>query len=134
LGTLQGSAAGGYVINIEKELAGDTKTTIGLSSALVSALKIDPGQPYVFFYGAEGYPLKGGACIIGGERGVMGYNAATNTVTRLDTSTDSQIPRSQTLSQLESEIEQVEAATARAPEELPPAPVCASSATGVPAS
>jgi hypothetical protein len=134
LGTLQGPVAGGYVINIEKELAGDTKTTIGLSSALVSALKLDPSRTYVFFYGAEGYPLKGGACIIGGERGVMAYDAATNTVTRLDNATDSQIPKSQTLDQLESQIQQVEAATARAPEELPPAPVCSSSATGIPVS
>jgi hypothetical protein len=133
LGTLQGPVAGGYLINIEKELAGDTKTTIGLSSALVSALRLEPSHTYVFFYGAEGYPLKGGACIVGGERGVMTYDAATNTVTRLDNVTDSQIPRSQTLDQLESEIQQVEAATARAPEELPPAPVCSSSATGIPA-
>ena len=134
LGSLQGPVARGYLINIDKELAGDTKTSIGLSMALVSALKLDPRRSYVFFYGAEGYPLKGGACIIGGERGVMAYDAATNTVTRLDNSTDSRIPRSQSLEQLQSEIQQVKSATARAPEELPPAPVCSSSATGVPAS
>lgn len=131
LGSLQGPVAGGYLIKIDKELAGDTKTSIGLSSALVSALKLDPSRSYVFFYGVEGYPLKGGACIVGGQRGVMAYDAATNTVTRLDNSTDSRIPRSQSLDQLQSELQQVEAATARAPEELPPAPVCSSSATGV---
>lgn len=86
LGSLQGPVAGSYFINIDKELAGDTKTSIGLSSALVSALKLDPNRSYVFFCGTEGYPLTGGACIIGGERGVMAYDAATNTITRLDKS------------------------------------------------
>lgn len=130
------SGAGGNCyqsLSVQTPLGGtDPRTNIAVPAAEVTAAKLSPTGTYVFFWGAEGYPLKGGACIIGGVRGVMAYDAATNTVTRLDNNSDSQVPRSQTLDQLRSEIAQVEAATARAPEELPPAPVCSSSATGVP--
>ena len=120
-------------ISVQKDLGGtDPRIGIGVPSAEVAAAKLTPATTYVFFWAVQTNP--GDACIVGGVRGVMAYDAATNTVTRLDNSSDSRIPRSQTLDQLQSEIQQVEAATARAPEELPPAPVCSSSATGVPAS
>jgi hypothetical protein len=120
------------VINAEKELGGDPKTTIGLSSAQVRELKLDTSRTYVFFWGAEGSPLKGGSCIVGGERGVMAYDPATNMVTRLDNTPGSQIPQTQSLDRLTKEIQQVQAAIARAPLEVPPAPICSPSATGLP--
>jgi hypothetical protein len=120
-------------ISVQKDLGGtDPRIGIGVPSVEVLAAKLTPATTYVFFWGVQANP--GDACIVGGVRGVMTYDALTNSVTRLDNSTDTRIPRSQTLVQLQSEIQQVEAATARAPEELPPAPVCSSSATGVPAS
>jgi hypothetical protein len=120
-------------ISVQKDIGGtDPRLGIGVPSAEVAVAKLSPATTYVFFWGLQTNPED--ACIVGGARGVMAYDAATNTVTRLDNSTDTRIPRSQTLDQLQKEIQEVEAATARAPEELPPAPVCSSSATGVPAS
>jgi len=129
-----GAAANCYQsISVQRDIGGiDPRIGIGVPVVEVTAAKLTPATTYVFFWGVQAQPRA--VCIVGGVRGVMAYDAATNTVTRLDSSTDSRIPRSQTLGQLQSEIQQVEAATARAPEELPPAQVCSSSATGVPAS
>ncbi len=134
VGTLQGPSSQAYLITVQKVLGGtDPRTLIAVSPSLVQAAGLRLGVPYVFFWGAEGYPLRG-ECIVGGVRGVMTFDPATDTVTRLDDEPGSEIPRTQTLAQLSTEIQQVEAATARAPLELPPAPVCSSSATGLPSS
>ncbi len=122
-----------YLIDIARIIGGGSPPiNIFVSPAEVHAAKLITRKTYVFFWGAEGSPLKGGACIIGGRRGVMAYNAASQTVTRLDHNSQSTIPRTQTLRQLSAEVQQAAAATARAPIEVAQAPVCAPSATGLP--
>jgi hypothetical protein len=96
------------------------------------------GNTYLVFFGID-YSVSTSpqTCIIGGQRGLFDYDAATQTLTRTDKSTTSQIPVTLSLSKMTAEVNAAAAATATPtdigsssdPEKWPPPPVCSSSAT-----
>jgi hypothetical protein len=101
---------------------------IYVSVDLVDAAHLRPSGTYVFFWASDTADNR--TCIVGGLRGVMAYDAASRTVTRLDTDAGSEIPRSQSLAALESSVQAAVTAKSNQPiTNLPPA--CALSATGL---
>jgi hypothetical protein len=110
---------------------------IGIPAKLFKALSLVVGHTYVFFTAQDpSTPL----CVVGGLRGLFSYDPATQTVSRLDHNRHSQIPRTMSLTQLESQINALEmqseaAAAAAAPQQGPikiyMPPTCATSATGL---
>ena len=140
LGTLHGGPAGPfkmgsvtyYPINWQRNLGLiEPRETIGVSSSMLSTAKLAMSGTYVFFYAVQGAPLPPVACIVGGLRGVMAYDPTSGTVTRLDNDPSSQIPRTESLTQLVTAIQRATQAAERAPVQQPPQPVCSPSATGL---
>jgi hypothetical protein len=87
-----------YPVSVRQSFDHVPETSLGVDQAEVTAAHLSVGDTYIFFWGYDSSP-DDTVCIVGGVRGVMAYDAATGTVTRLDHSTNSQIPRSQTLEQ-----------------------------------
>jgi hypothetical protein len=124
-----------YNVEVQRVLSGPTIGDIAVGQNLVNAAGLSPSGTYIFFWSGpdvpDGTPY-GGTCITGGTRGVMAYDSSTGTVTRLDGNSYSQIPRTQTFAQLQSEIQSELAVIAARPavvESTPPA--CMPSATGM---
>jgi hypothetical protein len=85
------------------------------------------GRTYLIFYATD--PTDGDACVVGGLRGVFGYDPATGMVARLDHDGDSEIPRSLPIGQVAA---QLEADTdVPPPEDVPSPPVCSPAVTGL---
>ena len=109
LGSLQGSPAvtrtkdGSvihYPINVQQNFgAFSPRTVLTVSSTEVTAAKLSLSGTYIFFWTVIPRSVLRPARIVGGIRGVMAYDASTDTVTRLASNATSQIPRSQTLEQ-----------------------------------
>ena len=122
------SSATVYPISVQQSLGTVPPISLNVSQAEVTAAHLGVGEAYVFFWGAD--PTDKTACIVGGVRGVMAYDAVTDTVTRLDDSTTSQIPKSQTLEQLNSSVYAAQDRFGNQPIQNQP-PICAPSATGI---
>jgi hypothetical protein len=125
-----GSLGTGYPITPEKVLGTIPPIGLSITRAEVSAADLRVGNDYVFFWAAD--TAAHTVCIVGGVRGVMSYDPASGTVTRLDHSTNSQIPRTQSFEQLSNSVEAAEIQRSRTFGNQPP--VCAPAATGLPAS
>jgi hypothetical protein len=106
----------------------DPRVELGISSAEFDAANLSVGGTYIFFYASD--PVDNIDCIAGGVRGVMAYDASTDTVTRLDQNANSQIPQSQTLEQFIVEVQAAQQAISSQPETNLP-PMCSASATGL---
>ena len=120
---------GGYPLQVLGTLGfNDPRTPIGVSTAEFDAARLRSGDTYIFFYGVD--TVENRVCIVGGARGTFAYDAATQMVTRLDQSTASKIPRTQTLAQLHSAIVAVEQVEAAAPQPNSP-PMCSATAGGL---
>jgi len=118
-----------YPLNVQQAIgATPPRVTIGISSGEFTAAHLAVGSTYIFFYGVD--PTENKSCIVGGIRGVFAYDPTSGTVTRIDQSSSSTIPATQTLSQLETSINAAEQANAAQPQANTP-PVCDSSATGL---
>jgi hypothetical protein len=118
-----------YPLNVQQSLGtASVKTTIGISGAEFNAANLAVGGTYVFFYGSD--PVDNENCIVGGVRGVFSYDPSTKLVTRLDQIGPSRVPETQTLAQLENELQAAEVLVASKPIANIP-PVCESSATGL---
>jgi hypothetical protein len=133
LGTLDpeisGSGQTGYPIEVQQTFGiNNPRTSIGVSVAEFNAAKLSVGGTYVFFWGIDSAERV--ACIVGGVRGVMAYDPSSDTVTRLDTSATSHIPRVQTLEQLTSSVSAAVNEVVAEPA-TNPRPVCSPSATGL---
>lgn len=94
------------------------------------------GQRYLVFFAIDySNDPKTTTCIVGGQRGLFDYDAATQTVTRTDDNGASEIPRTLSLAQMTAEVKAAAAAaptdvgSASDPEKVPFPPVCARSAT-----
>lgn len=87
------------------------------------------GGTYVFFWADDSAEKT--ACIVGGVRGVMSYDSATDTVTRLATSPRAQIPRTQSLEQFASSVNAAQDLFSHEPVRNQP-PICSPAATGLP--
>jgi hypothetical protein len=126
----QQPAPGGYPLYVENILGGtnELKVTIGIGTEEFDAAHLTVGGTYVFFYGVDSTDKA--ECIVGGVRGVFAYDPTTQVVTRLDQDPTSQIPRTQTLTQLQDAINASENADAGKPIANIP-PLCESSATGL---
>jgi hypothetical protein len=117
-------------LNIQQTLGyQEVRESIGVTKREFEAALLNVGSEYVFFWGAQ--PSDNTACIVGGARGVFGFNPNTGIVSRLDTSVPSQIPVTQTLAQLETAINLEQKIEGSKPTPSPPPPVCDSSATGL---
>ena len=117
-----------YPISVQQSLGTVPPTSLNVSQAEVTAAHLGVGDAYVFFWGAD--PTDKTACIVGGVRGVMAYDAATGTVTMLGNSTSSQIPKSQTLEQLNSSVYAAQELCRNQPIRNQP-PICSPSATEI---
>ncbi|MGH9017143.1 MAG: hypothetical protein ACRDY1_05285 [Acidimicrobiales bacterium] len=118
-----------YPIYVTDDLGSNPiRVSLGISDEEFQTAKLSVGGTYVFFYGVD--PSDGHSCIVGGVRGVFGFDPSTETVTRIDTNASSAIPKVQTLSALENSIEQAESAVEGSPVVNVP-PLCDSSATGL---
>jgi len=125
-----GSAiAGGYPLSIQSVLSFTApKTPLSITTGEFNAADLQVGGTYVFFYGID--TIDNSNCIVGGARGVLGYDPTTQTVTRLDQSVASQIPDSESFAQLQNAVAVEENNLSAEPISNGP-PVCASSATGL---
>ncbi len=139
LGTLQsgaslkdgnGDVVTAYPIDVQQSLGTVPPVGLNVSQAEVMAAGLSVGNSYIFFWGAD--TADDAACIVGGVRGVMSYDPTSDTVTRLDKSTSSQVPQSQTLEQLESSVRSAQITFGQQPIRNQP-PICSPSATGLPA-
>ena len=124
-----------YPIEVQRVLSGPSRASIFIGQNLVKADGLSPSGTYVVFWAGPDDPAGtpyGASCVTGGTRGVMAYDSSTDTVTRLDDNSNSQIPQTQTLEQLESAIQAEIAVIAARPAivESPP-PACTLSATGM---
>lgn len=119
-----------YPINIQTSLGLNyPHNGTDISPAEVQAADLTVGDSYVFFIGYDQqHPY---TCVVGGVRGVFAYDATTDTVTRLDQGTPSQIPDTQTLEQLQAEVTAAYESNSSNPIPVPGPPVCDSSATGL---
>jgi hypothetical protein len=126
---ISGSGQTGYPIEVQQSFGiNNSRTSIGVSVAEFNAAKLSVGGTYVFFWGIDSAERV--ACIVGGVRGVMAYDPSSDTVTRLDTSATSQIPRVQTLGQLTSSVSAAVNEVVAEPA-ANPRPVCSPSGTGL---
>ena len=118
-----------YQINVQKTLSDqDPRNELFVSSSVVTAARLSPTGTYIFFWAEDTADKRD--CIVGGVRGVMTLNPSTSTVTRLDQNTSSQIPRTQTLTELESSVQAaINTLQTKPITNLPPA--CSLSATGL---
>jgi hypothetical protein len=123
-----GSSVTVYPILVKQSLGTVPPISLNVSQAEVTAAHLGVGDAYVFFWGAD--PTDKTACIVGGVRGVMAYASSTDTVSRLDDSTGSQIPKSQTLQQLVSAVTAAQDLFRSKPIRNQP-PNCSPSATGI---
>jgi hypothetical protein len=123
-----GSIAESYPITTEKALGTVPPIALSVTPAEVGAAQLRVGNLYVFFWAADSTAKT--ACIVGGVRGVMAYNATTDIVTGLDDSSTSQIPRAQSYEQLAGAVEAAEKVLNPQPTASRP-PVCSPSATGL---
>jgi hypothetical protein len=101
-----------------------------VSSALVSAAHLVVGADYIVFWADDVTTDPPSFCVVGGVRGIFAYNIAAGTVTRLDNSTTSQIPRTQSVASFDAELAPLRSAP-RAPNFT--RPVCSFRVTGIPA-
>jgi hypothetical protein len=138
MGTLEAASPGvdmngnirmSYPISVQYSFEAIPRNTLTVLQSEVTAANLTVGSTYIFFWAAGTNTV----CIVGGVRGVMAYDAATNTVTRLDNSSSSQIPQSQSLDQFANAVKNaipigVQPMSTDAP------PVCSPSATGLPGS
>src|ERR1022692_2187602 len=129
IATLGAGAQGGDELQVEAQLGfNDPRTLIGVTTAEINAAHLTSGDTYIFFYGVDTVDKL--ECVVGGVRGVFAYNPTTQIVTRIDQSTPSQIPNTQTLTQLETAINDEESIESAEPISNGP-PLCSSSATGL---
>jgi hypothetical protein len=137
LGTLSGSPAAAtqsgsstsYPINVQQNFGSNIpREVLTVSSAEVNAAHLSLTGTYIFFWTYDS--TNGISCIVGGLRGVMSYNSATDTVTRIDTSTSSQIPQTQSLESFKESVKGALETIAAEPTTNTP-PACAQSATGL---
>jgi hypothetical protein len=119
-----------YPITTEKILGTVPPISLTVSRAEVAAANLRVGETYLFFWTAD--PAERTACIVGGVRGVLSYDAATDTVTRLDHSVGSDIPRTQSFEQLATSVDAAQTLFSHQAIRNQP-PVCSPSATGIPA-
>ena len=106
----------------------ETRDSIGIPTREFDAARVSVGKTYVFLWGADIQNYS--ACIVGGTKGVFGYDTTTQIVSRLDPNVPSDIPDTQSLAQLEGAINQAHAAQGSKPTPNP-SPVCEPSATGL---
>lgn len=124
-----GSTITYYPINLQQSFSEVApRNTLTVGSAEFSAANLSVGGTYVFFWAND--QVDKTVCIVGGVRGVMAYNSATDTVTRLDNSANSQIPKSQTLEQFESSVQNALNLLRTQPVQNS-SPMCSPSATGL---
>jgi hypothetical protein len=127
-----------YPISITKEISGSSheinrSSIVGVSedvarAAAAQGTPLVVGDQYLEFL-ARDVP-DGTMCIVGGLRGLFAYNPIAGTVTRLDKSTTSQIPRTQPFDFFQAEFDGL--GLGPAPDIANP--ICSPSATGIPAS
>jgi hypothetical protein len=138
LGTLQPAGAGSdssgnvvmaYPISWQQVFGTTPPIGLNVSQAEVSAAHLSVGKEYVFFWSAD--LTNKTACIVGGVRGVFGYDSSTGAVTRLDDSTASEIPTSESLGQFSSAVAAARELLSSEPMRSPSPPVCSPSATGL---
>lgn len=119
----------GYPLQVQQALRfNNPRTSLAITPTEFNAAGLSVGSSYVFFYASD--PVDNSTCIVGGVKGTFAYDANSQTVTRLDQSTTSQIPRTQSLSDLQDSIATAENVEASKPTSNPP-PMCSSSATGL---
>jgi hypothetical protein len=118
-----------YPIRPQRDFDSVPPITLTITPAEVTAARLRVGETYVFFWAAD--PAEKTACLVGGVRGVMSYNKPTDTVTRLDTSRESQIPLTQSLEQFSSSVNAAQDLFSHEPIRNQP-PVCSPAATGLP--
>ncbi|HEY7948059.1 MAG TPA: hypothetical protein VID75_10290 [Acidimicrobiales bacterium] len=129
IATLGAGGQGGDELQIQGVLGFNSpRTPIGVTTAEINAAHLMSGATYIFFYGAD--TVDNAVCIVGGVRGVFAYNSATEIVTRIDQGTPSQIPNTQTLTQMQTAIDDEENIESAEPISNGP-PLCSSSATGL---
>lgn len=136
-----GTTVMAYPISVQESFKVNPPVTLSVLQNEVTAAKLSVGSTYIFFWAASDNTTGSETtavqdtkiCIVGGVRGVMAYDAATDTVTRLDHSSNSQIPQSQTLEQFAAAVENAIPIGAQPISTTAP-PVCAPSATGLPGS
>lgn len=119
-----------YYLTIISPFHGDYRMSqIFVPKEYITVAHLTAGGIYVFFFANM---ADGETCIVGGPRGVFDYNPTTKIVTRIAAAPGSQVPLTETLSQLVSAVQASEPATAPVdPAQVPPPPVCDASATGV---
>ena len=120
-----------YPISTQRSFGTVPPISLNVTQAEVTAANLTVGHTYIFFWGAD--PASKTACIVGGVRGVMAYNFTTDTVTRLDDASGSQIPQTQTLAQFATSVNSAQITFSKEPIRNQP-PVCSPSATGLPTS
>ncbi len=118
-----------YPIAIQRDFGSNPPISLNVSQAEVNAAHLTTGGDYIFFWGAD--TSEKTACIVGGVRGVMAYDSSTDTVTRIDQSTASQVPRSQSLQQFAASVQAAQSQLSSEPIANQP-PICAPSATALP--
>lgn len=123
-------AIGGYPLDVQQTLGFNypMRELLSITTTEFDAANLTVGDTYVFFHADD--PVDGSTCIVGGVKGVFAYDPNSQTVTRLDQSTTSQIPMTQSLSDLQDSITAEENVEASEPDSNLP-PVCSSSATGL---
>jgi hypothetical protein len=119
----------GYPLDVQNVLGFNSpRIPLAISLQEFDAASLQAGSDYVFFYGTDS--IDRSTCIVGGVRGVLAYDPSTQEVTTLPTAPTSQISSSQTVSQLQNEINAEEQSESTQPVSNGP-PVCAASATGL---
>jgi len=128
VGPYDGSTTG-YPLEIQGDLGfNNPRTPLGLTPTEYNAANLKVGSDYVFFYGVD--RVDDATCIVGGVRGVFSYDSATQLVRTMTQRARSQIPASQSLSQLQSDVDSEEQVESAQPVANGP-PLCSDSATGL---
>jgi hypothetical protein len=118
-----------YQIVVQRELSDNPlRNELFVSAKVVDAAHLSLTRSYVFFWAVDTTDDRD--CIVGGVRGVMAYDPSAGLVTRLDQSSSSRIPRTQTLETLQNSVQAAIGDIETKPiTNLPPA--CSLSATGL---
>ena len=141
-GTLQpdDSPLGIYPLNVTTYISGSSQKIdytgpVGIPEDVVAAAAAQGtplvvGHDYIEIFGIDSTDHND-QCIVGGLRGLFAYDASAGTVTRIDKSRTSQIPRTQSFASF------VATYNADTPPNVPPTPlnvtdpICSPSATGI---
>jgi hypothetical protein len=106
----------------------DRSAGIAITSKEFNAAHLTVGASYLFFYALDRKDRT--TCIVGGTRGVFGYNVTTQTLTRIGASPKSRVPSVQSLAQFQQTFSALLRAEDGVIHNLPP--MCKAAATGLP--